>query len=292
MLLAISITISDTARADPSLEEKILASALFREGRALIEAQKTAEACSKFDESQRLDPSLGTLLNLANCHELQGRLASAWTQYTEALAWSRRDQRHDRVIFAQERLALIEPKLSWLVLLVPAESHLEGLIITKNGVRVPRAGWGGPTPVDPGRHVIQASAPGRNPWERVVEVGQFEGRLTLTIPVLESVPSSPNQGDASAPQAKAGTLAFQDDTRSAAQAAVPKRDSVHRTWAIVAGSIGVAALGLGAYFGLRAISERNSDDRDTYQNAGSHADVATAAFVVGGLGVGAGVIFW
>src|SRR4051812_24565538 len=55
--------------------------ALFDEGRRLLEAGNYVEACAKLDESYRLDAAAGTLLNLALCHEQQGRSASAWFEY-------------------------------------------------------------------------------------------------------------------------------------------------------------------------------------------------------------------
>jgi predicted TPR repeat methyltransferase len=54
-----------------------VAEAVFREAQRLVGEGKVDEACAKFTESQHLDPQLGTLLNLAMCHEKQGRSATA-----------------------------------------------------------------------------------------------------------------------------------------------------------------------------------------------------------------------
>ncbi len=59
------------AAAQPS--NTALAESLFREGKRLSSEKKFAEACPKFAESYRLDPGLGTLLNLATCHESEGQ---------------------------------------------------------------------------------------------------------------------------------------------------------------------------------------------------------------------------
>src|SRR5258708_3181546 len=97
------------ARGQEPASEGALAEMLYRQGRALIGEGKVSEACPKFAESYRLDAATGTLLNLALCHEIEGKLATAWLEFSRAVALARRDRRHDRVRFAQERLAVIEP---------------------------------------------------------------------------------------------------------------------------------------------------------------------------------------
>ena len=59
---------------------KATAEALFTEGRALATSGKCAEAIPKFQASQKLDPGVGTLLNLAECYEQVGKTASAWAE--------------------------------------------------------------------------------------------------------------------------------------------------------------------------------------------------------------------
>src|SRR5215467_9817965 len=65
---------------------KVAAEALFQEGRRLMAAGKAVDACPKFAESERLDPSPGTMLNLANCYEKTDRPATAWATYREGVS--------------------------------------------------------------------------------------------------------------------------------------------------------------------------------------------------------------
>jgi len=53
------------------------AQALFDEAKRAMADGRWAEACPKLEESERLDPSIGTAFNLARCYEHVGRIASA-----------------------------------------------------------------------------------------------------------------------------------------------------------------------------------------------------------------------
>ena len=63
------------ARAD----NQAAAEALFRKAKALATDGEWAEASPKFAASFELDEQLGTLMNLADCREHLGKLATAWT---------------------------------------------------------------------------------------------------------------------------------------------------------------------------------------------------------------------
>src|SRR5262249_32964060 len=65
---------------------QVAAESLFREARRLVDAGRYAQACEKFSASQKLDPAVGTLLNLGLCYEKIGRTAAAWATYHEASA--------------------------------------------------------------------------------------------------------------------------------------------------------------------------------------------------------------
>ncbi len=60
---------SPTPRRRQGVSNEMRAEYLFREGTKKFDAGKHVEACADFAESLRLGPKLGTLLNLALCHE-------------------------------------------------------------------------------------------------------------------------------------------------------------------------------------------------------------------------------
>jgi tetratricopeptide (TPR) repeat protein len=165
-----------------------VADALYRQARDLMAAGKYDEACPKLAQSQQLDPATGTLLNLAACHEKQGKLATAWLEYSDALVAARRDGREDRVQYARERAAELEPKLSRLTLLLAPNADAPGLTIELDGTSVGLAVFGVPTPVDPGKHSVRASAPGKKPQIFSIEVAVAD-QQSLSIPPLEDAPA-------------------------------------------------------------------------------------------------------
>src|SRR2546425_547721 len=79
------------AWADPSPTDKAASDVFFTDAKKLIEEGRFNEACPKFEESQRLDPTPGTLLNLGDCYKGASppRNASAWGAYRQAEAMAR-----------------------------------------------------------------------------------------------------------------------------------------------------------------------------------------------------------
>src|SRR5256885_1547996 len=102
-----------------------MAQALFDEARELLAAGKYPEACRKFAESQRLDPGGGPVLNLALCHEKEGKIATAWADFREALGAARRDRRAERENLAREHLETLEPRLPRLTVRVASDARVE-----------------------------------------------------------------------------------------------------------------------------------------------------------------------
>ncbi len=150
-----------------------------------MDAGKFAEACPKLEESQRLDPGTGTLLNLGRCFKESGKPASAWVIFNQAVASARAENRADRVALAQSEIKKLEETMPRLSVVVPPEADVPGLTITLDDATISQASRGVASPVDPGEHRISAAAPGRKTWTNSVAVRPGAQTHTVVIPVLE-----------------------------------------------------------------------------------------------------------
>src|SRR3954467_9213570 len=100
---ALGSALAWSATAHAQASQKATAEALFEEGRKLMAEGKAADACPKFADSEQLDASSSTLLNLASCYEKLGRTASAWATYREAASLASANGRAEHLTIAQKR---------------------------------------------------------------------------------------------------------------------------------------------------------------------------------------------
>jgi hypothetical protein len=283
------LLVPGTARAQ---DDSAIAEQLFRDGRALMEAGKTDEACEKFASSQRLAPALGTKLNLALCREKQGKTATAWSLFSdvESEATRRGDPRAN---IAHDHEAALAPQLKKVVIEVP--SPPPGMVIKLDGTVLPSGALGTEIPLDPGDHDLLVTAPGKTPWEQAkLSLGPsattVHVRVELTDETLGATAAPPPQPAANAAGALPGA-----ETPQPAPEQPPSGGggNTKRTIGFVIGGAGVVALGVAGYYGLTAISRKNdeskypagSQDRLTVYNQASTAQ--TWGFVLGGIGVAA-----
>jgi hypothetical protein len=166
---------------DPTQAER-----LFVEAKELLKDGRTAEACAGLAQSQALDPAGGTLLELAYCLELQGKLATSYARYEEALALAQRDQNDRRAELAHEHLTALAPRLVKIEIRVSAGARAQkDLEIRRDGACVDPTSWDKAVAVDPGKHVITAVAPGTIPWEAGIELTQEGSATPVEVPPLQ-----------------------------------------------------------------------------------------------------------
>ena len=177
-----------------STDNKVLAEALFEEGKRLLAEGDAARACPKLAASLQLDEGVGTLLALGDCYERQNRTASAWATYREAAALATK-QGDRREALARERVARLEPALARLV--VEAPRRRNGGLVTLDGKPLPGEALGIAMPVDPGLHVVEIVGPGPAHWRREVHADAGDAPVRVTLP--ETSPASPNAPQPSRP---------------------------------------------------------------------------------------------
>jgi hypothetical protein len=273
--IAIALTTSVRAARAQSADAGA-AEALFQSGKTLLEQKNYAQACPKLAESYRLDPGTGTLLALALCHEGEGRLASAWGEFADAAARSRREGRPDREALARQHMTALESRLPMLTISVaPGADKIDRLEIKRDGLVVGSGSWATPVPVDPGHHHVEATAPGYKPFSATVTLAIDAARETVVVPPLERAPDLPEQ---TAGDVHAGFW------------------SPLRYVGLAVAGVGVAGLGVGTVFGLQAISRNNDSKADcdaqsvcgpagtvARHDAQSAGNVSTVAFLAGGV---------
>jgi hypothetical protein len=237
------------------------AEVLFREGRARVDALDYAHACPMFAESLRLDHAPGTLLNLADCEDHVGRVATAWEHFRELV--DELPVTDERQPVAQERAMALERRLPHLTIR-PSFDLSPRAKITRDEVELGPASLDVALPVDPGMHTVEVSEPGHTLRRVSVQLREGQSRVVVAEPGLD-------QPD--------GTAASGDSKRVSG-------------W--IVGGVGVAALATGAYFGVSALSKRNDSDpycpggvcgsaasAQTYDEARSYARVADVALGIG-----------
>lgn len=177
------------ARAEPSKGDLVAAEALFKAARTLVEAGSWPEGCAKFEASLALNPSASTLLNIARCHEHEGKLATAWGDYNRALVLNHETpgaaRRKGLESVGRQGVDALEPRLPKLRVVIA--SLPAGLSVQRDGAVLPNAALGEPLPLDPGPHEVRASAPGKKPEARTVTLE--EGKTTtVEITLADSAP--------------------------------------------------------------------------------------------------------
>jgi hypothetical protein len=261
--IAVALAAASLAIAGPALaQDKALAESLLNAGKTAMEAGR--------------------------CNELQGRLATAWSYYTEGARLAQLKGDTERAEAARRLATEMEPKLSKLT--VNAAAPTPGMSVTRTrkdspGERVVAVD------VDGGQYVIEATAAGHKPFSTEITVGPQSDRQQVSIPALEpGAPegTAPPPGDTTAPPA---------DSAGGGEGLM--------TAGFIVGGVGVVGIGLGAIFGIVASSTASGaeDDpalcpnkqctaagREEIDSAETSATISTIGFGVGAAALVGGAV--
>ncbi len=284
------------ARADPSTVAE--ARNAFEKGASLAAEARWSDALAQFERSASLRPHATTTYNIGFCERALGRATRARKHFAQALAQDAAkdgaelspklrsateaylDEMRARIALATITIAPANAKVS--VDGRPLEVVAGGRLVA--GTRDPAPGEPVPTPtfvleVDTGDHeIVVTTTDGRS---KVVHESFTAG---ATKQVRIEVPPAP-------PPAAPKPIAVDDGAG-------------RKTWGYVLGGVGIAALGAGTFFALRASStwsdaktacpERitcpTNEGAELSSDARTQANVATIGFAVGAAALAAGTL--
>ncbi|MBS2019296.1 MAG: hypothetical protein JST00_40910 [Deltaproteobacteria bacterium] len=294
VVAALALTFAGSAAAqskparDPSDSPAVRADALFREGQALLAKGDVALACAKLADSYALDPALGTLLNLAYCHQKQGRSYTAWSELVRAEQLAIRTEQQERASFAAEHRAELAARLP------------RARLVTASGTRITSLRIDG----QPYEAALDPTTP------VVVPPGTHE----LTIETAEGKRASSSATFPEGGSGAAVVVRFADDATpphevakpapaaTTPPAAEPSSGSNQRVIGYVVGGAGIVALGFGTFFGIATFSQKDAaaegctaagctpEGKRDGDRAYDYATLSTIFFVTGALATTAGVV--
>jgi hypothetical protein len=272
------------------------AESLFEDGRALLAQGRYAEACAKLTESERLDPAVGTLLNLGDCYEKLGKIATAWAVFKQAATMARAGKQLAREKIASARVLALEPKIPRLSIQVPAPPP--GLEVRRDGLVLGAAEWAATDPsalaIDPGDHELVASAPGKKPWTTKITLAADGQTTRVVVPGLEV-----DELGERAPLQPAR------DVGVSLEAVTTHDRNVQRLLGVVVGAAGIASIIAAIPLGAHAItlnkdaasecptnSTCTAEGQSDSQSAVTSGTIATVLLSAGVAVLGGGVVLY
>lgn len=275
------------------------ARARFDDASQLARRGEWAAALDLFEEAYALYPHPATLYDMAYCARALRQYGRAWTLFTRAAA--EHHQRGDKDL-SGEMLAAIERYLAELVGRVArVKIHAEppSAEVSIDGQPLPHDA--DEVVLDAGRHRFVVASPG---LDSVVVERTVTGGERVTLELRATTPVKPVFDRVAVPAASAGTLPANEPMRREAGPIVDHAAAAPHAapwFTYTALGVGAAGLATGAVTGVWALVDKGAlaehcvdhvcvgDDQARLDRARTLADVATAAFVVGGIGTAAGI---
>lgn len=289
------------ARAHAQSSDAGIASQLFDAGRDLMKAGDFVSACPKLAQSAKLEPRVGTLGRLAECEEKIGHLAASRGHWRDAVDLARA-QKDDRATHAQDELKRVDALVPRV--LVTMTSPPPNLSLLVDDVAVGSASLGVALPIDPGHHLIAASAPDKVSWSQAIETKADGATTNVTIPPLADAKS------ASPPPPTPAVMVTPQPATPAVTSETPPEHKTSRPLAgvgVVTAIVGGVVIVAGAGLGVVANSKANSSYDEGCQTNGqcpagaaasdhdsarTFAGISTVAFIGGGVLVAVGAVLF
>jgi hypothetical protein len=193
MLACAFVGAAMSTASSPAMADEATSEALFQAAKGLMDQKKYAEACPKFEASYKLDPATGTKLNLADCHEKEGKLARAWGEWGEARDQAKRENDKARMDLAIRRQKELDPRVPKLT--VKVTGPVTGIAVYRDELQLDPATFGVPLPVDPGDHVVTLRRGTSVLRDKKITVKEkTTEELTIDATGIPAAPPEPDKG--------------------------------------------------------------------------------------------------
>lgn len=300
-LLAIAITtswlgIAPAAFAQASAADKATARQLGLEGEDALQKKDYKTAEDKFKRADSIYHALTLTLGLARAQAANGELVAAQESYNRILSEGAPEGSPPAFVKAVEdarqEVDAVAAKVSQAVINVTGVTGPDAPAVTLDDAPFPNAALGIKRAVDPGDHVVKATAKGYKPGEThftVAPAAEATASITLEVDPNAAVVAPP-------PPPGGGT------TEPPPVAPSENKSSINKTIGYAALGVGAAGVVVGSIFGILAISSHSSiagnctngacpasesDDISSYHTKGTFS---TIGFIVGGVGLAAGAV--
>jgi hypothetical protein len=224
--------------AEPTPSEISVARRLFDEGKAAEDTGRWRQAADKFRQAASIKDTPGIRFHLARCEEEQGAFVEALVEYDRARELIDGGVKAPDVerLLAEAR-DRVRARVALVTLRLP--QGVENASVSLDGKAVSGSVLGVPLPVNPGKHRLQATAPGRAAYDQSIQLGSGEVRdVTIPLAITLAPATAPSPASESArPASRARGL---DDTGISTRTIVMVGEA----------SLFVAALGTGIVFSV------------------------------------------
>jgi hypothetical protein len=296
-VLAGALVLAAPSAFAQSAADRATARELGQDGQTALDAKNYAAAEDLFRRADALFHAPTLLLGYARAEAGLGKVVNASEAYNriirEGVAPGGPDAFVKAVDAAKSEATAVEARIASVTVTVTGP---DTPTVTLDDQPLPIAALGVKRPVDPGPHVVKATAPGWDPAETsftVVDAGSTSATLTMSHSAAAPTPLAATGSPSPLVTPASSSTADTADHGSTAS---------HGSWQTPVGWVGIVAGGVGlatgAVTGVLAIGKHSTletecktdckqGDIDSYHAIGA---ISTVGFIAGGVLAGAGLI--
>jgi serine/threonine-protein kinase len=277
------------AAKGPTPADKKKAGEHFKKGKDLFDKKDFKGAKDEFSKAEELVPAGAAEYYIARCQEENGDAADAASWYDKAISSGK--LKPELESDAKTREAALKSKPAK----VKVTSDPPGATILVDGKD---SGMKTPADVDvpPGTHKITLQAAGKKDSEQSVEVAAFTG-ATVNATLEAGAPAEdPFATKDTGTTATTGTTTPATTTATATVTPDTGGGKRDMTWVYVTGAAAIVGLGVGTFFGIKALGDKKDFDDATSstapgagQNARDIRDRGTRDALISDMGFGIGI---